>query len=205
MKKSIAYGVVAGVIAAASLIVATPAHAGMTMTIENLPPGIEPQINQGGSLLVTVSENFSPSEWCGGSTGVSGYKMAIYLNPVGGGDSIVLPEGVDSAAQGFGDFGITGVIGDTVSATVVIPETVPVGEYSIAAACQNFVNLGIVYVDNKQFSGQTLRVNAPRPSAPADQLPDTGQESATIFFGTLGAIALVALGAVVIVIRRRVA
>ena len=208
MKKLISYGLAAGVIAATSLIVATPAHAAMTMTVEGLPAGSPPQVTQGGSLVVNVQED-PPQLWCNGSTGPSGYSMAIYLFPVGGGDPIVLPEGVESAAQGFGDFGWTGSINDPVSATVVIPATVPVGEYQIAAACQNFAGFGVIYQEFKKLSSDTLRVNGPSSPAPADApadgLPDTGQdESGTILFAGVGAIALVALGVAVILVRRRV-
>jgi LPXTG-motif cell wall-anchored protein len=208
MKKLISYGLAAGVIAATSLIVATPAHAAMTMTVEGLPAGIPPQVTQGGSLVVNVQED-PPQLWCNESTGPSGYSMAIYLVPVGGGETIVLPEGVESGAQGFGNFGWSGSINDPVSATVVIPATVPVGEYQIAAACQNFAGFGVIYQEFKKFSSDTLRVNAPSSPAPADepadQLPDTGQDdSAFIISGAVGAIALVAIGVAVIAVRRRV-
>jgi LPXTG-motif cell wall-anchored protein len=131
--------------------------------------------------------------------------MAIYLVPVGGGETIVLPEGVESGAQGFGNFGWSGSINDPVSATVVIPATVPVGEYQIAAACQNFAGFGVIYQEFKKFSSDTLRVNAPSSPAPADELPDTGQDdSSLIISGVVGAIALVAIGVAVILVRRRV-
>jgi LPXTG-motif cell wall-anchored protein len=131
--------------------------------------------------------------------------MAIYLLPVGSGDPIVLPEGVESGAQGFGNFGWTGSINDPVSATVVIPATVPVGEYQIGAACQNFADFGVIYQEFKKFSSDTLQVNAPAPDAPADSLPDTGQDNpALIISGAVGAIALVAIGVAVILVRRRV-
>lgn len=206
MKKILTYGIAAGALAAASLIVATPAHAAMTMTIEGLPAGIPPQVTQGGSLIVKVQED-PPQQWCNGSTGAGGYSMAIYLVPVGGGDTIVLPEGVESAAQGFGSFGWPGDPLTTVSATVVIPATVPVGEYQIAAACQNFAGFGVIYQEGKKFSSDTLRVNgpsSPAPAAPADPLPDTGPEdSAQMLFGGLAAGVLVALGVTAVVLRRR--
>ena len=204
MKMNIlAYGLAGGLLAAASLIVATPAHAAMTMTVEGLPAGIPPQVTQGGSLVVDVQED-PPALWCNGSTGAGGYSMAIYLLPAGGGDPIVLPEGVESGAQGFGNFGWPGDPLTTVSATVVIPATVPVGEYQIAAACQNFAAFGQVFQEFMKFSSDNLRVNGPSSPAPADSLPDTGPEdSAQILFGGLAAGVLVSLGVTAILVRLR--
>jgi LPXTG-motif cell wall-anchored protein len=198
MKKLISYGLAAGVLAATSLIVATPAHAApATGTASSMT------VAPGGTFTATVT-NGTPrlpgEDWCEGNgfdpTGLSLYVMLDSpLSP------IFLPEDTDAGA--FGSFEWNGNAGISTSVEVTIPENTPVGTYSLRLFC---FETGIgMWGSGTTVPGDFTIAAAPAPAPAPEALPDTGQDdSAVIISGALGAIALVALGAAFIVVRRRV-
>jgi LPXTG-motif cell wall-anchored protein len=198
MKKSIAYGVVAGVIAAASLIVATPAHAApATGTASSMT------VAPGGTFTATArngNQVLSGENWCDGAgLNPTGLSMLVELRSTDGGPNGQIP--ADTSAGALGNFSWTGDAGISTSVEVTIPADTPVGTYTLKYFC---FEIGVgMWGSGASVPGVFTIAAAPAP-APADQLPDTGQDSGTVLFGAVGAIALGALGAAVIVVRRRV-
>jgi hypothetical protein len=196
MKKILAHGLAAGALAAASLIVATPAHAvPATGTASSMT------VAPGGTFTATVTNAtpVSPSSdnWCAGDAppglGLSMYVM-LEAPPA---PPIFIPE--DTAAGALGSFSWDGSAGATTSVEVTIPADAPVGTYSLKLFC---FETGIgMWGSGATVPGDFTIAAAPAPAAP---LPDTGPEdSAQILFGGLAAAALVAVGVTAIVLRRR--
>ena len=205
MKKLISYGLAAGVIAATSLIVATPAHAApATGTASSMT------VAPGGTFTATVTNPVPVSpvsaDWCYGATPPgTGLSMLVELTSATTG-TLQIP--ADTAAGGLGSFSWDGAAGATTSVEVTIPANTPVGTYDLALTCFE-VGVG-EYGSGIGVAGDFRVATAVEPVAPLPDsgqapLPDTGQDdSALIISGAVGAIALVALGVAVIVVRRRV-
>jgi len=145
----------------------------------------------GGSVDVTVSD--ASQTWCDGSTG-SGYSMGFALIPDSG-DWIYIPAGIDagSGVAGLGSF----TWNDTsATVTLTVPSTVPVGTYTLFAGCVTDS------ADGYLQPGPGMIV---ADFEVATALPDTGSSNGQMAW-TIGAvsIALLALGAGLFFIRRRV-
>lgn len=148
-------------------------------------------VAQGGTVDVTVYDELGV--WCDENTG-SGYSMGVGLfDPNGSRDPIFLPAGVEagSGVKGFGDFAWD----DTeATATVTIPSSVPAGTYTLFVGC---ITEGTAYL--QPGPGMEYYDFVVTPA-----LPDTGLDaSGTVTMGLVAGATLLALGAGVFLIRRR--
>jgi hypothetical protein len=185
MKKILAYGLAAGALAAASLIVATPAHAvPATGTASSMT------VAPGGTFTATVTNAtpVSPSSdnWCAGDAppglGLSMYVM-LEAPPA---PPIFIPE--DTAAGALGSFSWDGSAGATASAEITIPADLAPGGYNLKLFDLPKVRdqRGCTRPRSRQVPlRSTAAEPAPAPSpepAPAPEaLPDTGQDESEPF------------------------
>lgn len=147
-------------------------------------------VEQGGSFDVTVSD--STNTWCEGGTG-AGYSMGIGLQDANGNMSYI-PAGLSagSGVKGSGDFNWQGT---TTTVNVTVPADFPVGTYTLFAGCVSPEADGF----QQPGPGMTL-LNFEITAA---KLPDTGLSVATMGTTGLAGLALLVVGAVAVIARRR--
>lgn len=189
----------------------TPAEAGdyttgnMTcIAISGAPPGVDANtlafsfkpislsattVAAGGSVDVSVSD--SDGAWCERGTG-TGYSMGIGLIPESG-DMVYVPAGISagSGVKGNGDFDWQEV---SATVAVTIPSDTPPGTYTLFAGCISPEADGYLQ-PGPGMVVQNFVVTA--------ALANTGLSASTLGATGLAGLTLLALGAGVVIARRR--
>ncbi len=144
----------------------------------------------GESVDVTVHD--SDGTWCLGATG-PGFSMGIGLSSDSA-DTIYIPAGLGagSGVKGNGDFDWQN---ESATAPVTIPADTPPGTYTLFAGCISPES------DGYQQPGPGMIVQ--NFVVTAAKLPATGLSADTMGATGFAALALLALGASIVVVRRR--